>query len=530
MMLSRDSQPEQELQTGLANLYQTKQYSDLSLFGRDGIEQLVHKAIVCPRSRFFEAAVQTRGWESDIIHRVDLPEEDEIVRLVVEYLYSFDYQATTTTPASARFPSKYRASRTSSVRLDAIDYGQLYGMSATCAFGGPDSYPQSGVMRASGHLSRPNTAMAAQALPLITINCHTISQAGNWTRSSSDRNATFGVPQPSPHATVEPHLLMHTKVYAAATKYGIDGLKALAMKKLNTQLTRHFDSAELADMIHFVRSEDLAGDEGLLEALANVLSWHPMLLDKNDIEVAVKRCPGLAFEILKHSRRHGDTIELSKGSLIDGAVELLSTGELHDFTIICGTRTYLVHAFVLVTQSTFFRKAILGGFEEATAKMIRLIPMDDDHPYPEYDDPEALKLLVHFLYRQEYEFRCVLNGDGKEPFEKKAYISTLRAQSLDMLGHAKMFAIAVKYDVSSLRRYAFDHFKRAIATGGSNPGLGDVIREVYTSTPEIAQELRGALTSRLLRRRELLSTPSVRAAIESVDGLAYDLLVHGKNK
>ncbi|SMR50238.1 unnamed protein product [Zymoseptoria tritici ST99CH_3D1] len=303
MMLSRDSQPEQELQTGLANLYQTKQYSDLSLFGRDGIEQLVHKAIVCPRSRFFEAAVQTRGWESDIIHRIDLPEEDEIVRLVVEYLYSFDYQATTTTPASARFPSKYRASRTSSVRLDAIDYGQLYGMSATCAFGGPDSYPQSGVMRASGHLSPPNTAMAAQALPLITINCHTIPQAGTWSLSSSDRNATFGVPPPSPHATVEPHLLVHTKVYAAATKYGIGGLKALAMKKLNIQLTRHFDSAELADMIHFVRSEHLTGDEGLLEALANVLSWHPVLLDKHDIEVAVKGCPGLAFEMLKRSRK-----------------------------------------------------------------------------------------------------------------------------------------------------------------------------------------------------------------------------------
>ena len=39
------------------------------------------------------------------------------------------------------------------------------------------------------------------------------------------------------------------------------------------------------------------------EAVADALGWHPRLLDKPEVEVAVMEINGLAYELLKRSRR-----------------------------------------------------------------------------------------------------------------------------------------------------------------------------------------------------------------------------------
>ncbi|SMR50239.1 unnamed protein product [Zymoseptoria tritici ST99CH_3D1] len=222
-----------------------------------------------------------------------------------------------------------------------------------------------------------------------------------------------------------------------------------------------------------------------------------------------------------------DTVELSTGNLQNGMIELFSTGELTDFTIICGADVYQVHAVVLVGQSTFFRGAVFGANAEGIAKNVRLTPMDDEHPYTEFDDPQA---EAHFLYYQTYELGST--------HDHTAWINPLDGprcrlvsrQSVDMLEHAKMFAIAVKYGVASLRGYAHGEFKRAVRLHFDGPELGNAIREVSTSTPEDAQELRDITRKELLHHRELLRKTCIRAAIESVEGLAYDLLVAGKGQ
>jgi hypothetical protein len=47
-------------------------------------------------------------------------------------------------------------------------------------------------------------------------------------------------PEASPLADRVPHLLLHAKMYAAAERYQIGGLKALALDKFKIQLTRHW--------------------------------------------------------------------------------------------------------------------------------------------------------------------------------------------------------------------------------------------------------------------------------------------------
>ena len=47
-------------------------------------------------------------------------------------------------------------------------------------------------------------------------------------------------PEPSPLATDAPYLVLHAKVFSAAVRYGMPGLRALALDKFKIQLTRHW--------------------------------------------------------------------------------------------------------------------------------------------------------------------------------------------------------------------------------------------------------------------------------------------------
>lgn len=104
--LAMGERPRLELFSGLASLYQSREYSDLTLFGREGSRYAVHRAIVCPRSEYFYKAVKEEQWRvrslnlpnhplepSKLTHRqegvpghIALPDDDEVVRLLVEYL------------------------------------------------------------------------------------------------------------------------------------------------------------------------------------------------------------------------------------------------------------------------------------------------------------------------------------------------------------------------------------------------------------------------------------------------------------
>ena len=44
-------------------------------------------------------------------------------------------------------------------------------------------------------------------------------------------------------------------------------------------------------------------DKDMRETVADTLGWHSRLLDKPEIEVAIMEINGLAYELLKRSRR-----------------------------------------------------------------------------------------------------------------------------------------------------------------------------------------------------------------------------------
>lgn len=67
--------PRLELFAGLTSLYQSRDYSDLVLFGRDGTRYPVHKAIVCPRSEYLHSAVKEGRWRDGVEGHIALPDD-----------------------------------------------------------------------------------------------------------------------------------------------------------------------------------------------------------------------------------------------------------------------------------------------------------------------------------------------------------------------------------------------------------------------------------------------------------------------
>ncbi len=152
-------------------------------------------------------------------------DEPEVVQLLIEYLYLLDYEPNISAVAEDA-SSHGDSSDTMSVRTEGGQYGQVYGTSAISAFGGPQS-PFSQVYR-----TRTESSLTVHAIP--TSDFHgTFGRTANRGRKTHRQD-------PSPLATTAPRLALHARMYTAGHKYGIDGLKTLALDKFKIQLTRHW--------------------------------------------------------------------------------------------------------------------------------------------------------------------------------------------------------------------------------------------------------------------------------------------------
>ncbi|WPH05111.1 Hypothetical protein R9X50_00801200 [Acrodontium crateriforme] len=291
--------PRHELLTALRNLYISRDYSDLVIYAADGTRFPVHKAIICPRSPYFENTVKQHQWRDGKEGNIAVEEDDsEIVRLLIEYFYLLEYHPLAPPSPSISRSSQDSLSDTVSVRTEAGTYGHVYGTSAVSAFGGPAHSPQPSFPL---YRDRADSALTVHALP--SENFDSFGARSGARRQSSLCRMDHGAPGLSPLATVEPFLVLHARMYAAGDRYGVFGLKAFALDQFKIQLTRHWDSDEFPQAIHVVYNNTPSSDKDMREAVADVLGWYHRLLDKPEIEVAVMEINGLAYELLKRSRR-----------------------------------------------------------------------------------------------------------------------------------------------------------------------------------------------------------------------------------
>ncbi|KAF2107103.1 hypothetical protein BDV96DRAFT_309347 [Lophiotrema nucula] len=261
--------------------------------------------------------------------------------------------------------------------------------------------------------------------------------------------------------------------------------------------------------------------------------------------------------------------EASREHLLAAVKGALSSGDFHDLVVTCGQDVYKVHKVIVCPRSEFFGRAVrFKASKEAEDGKIDL---------PE-DEPEIIKLLMQYFYEAEYEsllptvtqvnlsppkspfphtcrrggpfganfikceirhpcqhHRCGLHCNWDcfgfvcrqyHPSSNAGPTNTANGGCAEqLLLHAKMYAVADKYQVVGLKDLAKEKFERACKQfWNSEDHFITAAEHVFSSTPDSDKGLRDIITSTLASHPELIDIPGIDVLMSKDNGLAYGLV------
>ncbi|KAM0269464.1 hypothetical protein ACHAPA_004029 [Fusarium lateritium] len=255
----------------LAKLLDTGDYSDLTIIcGKDRYK--VHKAIVCPRSQFFKAAI-SGNFKEALTSEISLPKDDPVaVRMMVQYLYLDDY----TPPelngpqANAVLPSTERNDQSKKRKNDSgrasIRGRPMKRVTQEIQLSSEDSSPSDWIIRPTSSRGRPP------------------------------------VPPKRKSAVTPANLYLHTKVYELGERYGLQDLKEHAVKKFRAEAYYHHRSEQFRLAVHNVYTSTIDQDRSLRDAVVDIVAKHVNLLDNSSFQKTIKDTE-LGFDLLMHITR-----------------------------------------------------------------------------------------------------------------------------------------------------------------------------------------------------------------------------------
>ncbi|KAF2716377.1 hypothetical protein K431DRAFT_235471, partial [Polychaeton citri CBS 116435] len=189
---------------------------------------------------------------------------------------------------------------------------------------------------------------------------------------------------------------------------------------------------------------------------------------------------------------------------------IYQTSEHSDLTITCGASTFKVHKAILCAQSDYFRNARKRGTFLASALST------PRRGHVSCDEPETVRLLIEYFYHLDYN----ANSPGDADRIKEDVVA-----GQAMVVHAKVFALAVKYQVPGLRTLAVQKFRENMTFDvWPDASLAETIGIVFARTPGSIHDLRALLCDACLRQPKVLSYPAVREVVRENAELAYELL------
>ncbi|KAF5971673.1 hypothetical protein FBULB1_9087 [Fusarium bulbicola] len=321
----------------LIDLLKTDDYSDLTITcGKD--QYRVHKAIICPRSKFFKAACDGKFKEAQT-GTIDLPDDDPVaVRMMIDYLYRDTYLPTGVIHRDGSIDAHLSDTEYDEQEKQEME---LYG----ATFAGNKrvkrltTLPEVSIAPVSHPLPLPfgSTVLPPPPPPAASQESGTgrgQSQRGPGSfggfgstptqnrfqgspNQSSSTPSSFSLGSPAPAPTPPPpqqpsapqrsipaeNLHLHAKVYALGEKYGIPGLKALAAHNFETRCEDVFSSNSvhrLGDLIHQMREAyacSAEGDRPLREAVVRILKLKPIIFEREDMKEFLKE-EGLAYDMV----------------------------------------------------------------------------------------------------------------------------------------------------------------------------------------------------------------------------------------
>ncbi|EGU73983.1 hypothetical protein FOXB_15505 [Fusarium oxysporum f. sp. conglutinans Fo5176] len=185
---------------------------------------------------------------------------------------------------------------------------------------------------------------------------------------------------------------------------------------------------------------------------------------------------------------------------LQSALKKAETGLYSDLKITCGDKQYQVHKAIICPRSPFFGVACQNHFRESQSNIINL---------PE-DDPEAVDSMIYYIYNGYYP--------KIDPGTHGEFTGGLQVKFLVL--HAKVYALAEKYEVSGLKEMAQRCFQIISNCGGS-------------CSKEFAQAYRGlrdVVVQALHDNPRALDEEHIRRAMRLQPDLLYDLVLYGRGK
>lgn len=97
--------------------------------------------------------------------------------------------------------------------------------------------------------------------------------------------------------------------------------------------------------------------------------------------------------------------------------------------------------------------------------------------------------------------------------------------------HAKVFTLAVKYQIEALRDFASTNVAELLETSVTGSDLASALSVIFLSTPDEERALRDPVIDNIvIRDSRYLELSTVEAAIKVIPGLCYDLLTRARRE
>ncbi|EXK28680.1 hypothetical protein FOMG_15139 [Fusarium oxysporum f. sp. melonis 26406] len=295
----------------------TGDYSDLVIScGKD--QYRVHKAIICPRSDFLKAAFDGEFKEAQT-GTIDLPDDDPVaVRMMIEYLYHDIYAppagagihrdgAIDAHPSDTEYDDEkeerkrelYGATFIGNKRikrLTALPEDSTVRASQPARLTGFAAFIASRESQRGSDRSRQEHGSSTST---NSVSVQSPSQASPDQSSSTPRPspAPSPTPPPPPRPIPPANLHLHAKVYALGEKYGIQPLKALALRKFESEAQFHLHSDDFLQGIREAYTSTVETDRPLRDAVVAILRSNKGLLKNESVKEVLKET-GLGFDLL----------------------------------------------------------------------------------------------------------------------------------------------------------------------------------------------------------------------------------------
>lgn len=277
--------------------------------------------------------------------------------------------------------------------------------------------------------------------------------------------------------------------------------------------------------------------------------------------------------------------ECAFASNTDLFTRLHQSQEFSDCKIVCGPYHFNLHKVILASHSDYFKTAFKTGTfkvyssccehsqtkradsrQQGLSGTIKLKAIQKDSEYSSEaedvcDDPEIVKLMVEYFYHYDYLRDAdhvpvqddvqptIPPGLGYQSAQSNANaalialsngqygnanlvahanpvapVSSPRQSKVHIIEHAEVFAMAVKYQVESLRDLAAAKFKQSAEMDWDHEDFAEAISIVHSSTDESVSQLRNIVADVIHEHFEALQDKGVETVICEIPRLAYDLL------